>query len=190
MPMAFKTMLATRFIKPYPSSRSSTTLFARFASYRHPPSLIVARSITSSDSDSDSDDSETPIPKGCPLMNPFLARGRVFPYVMKDTEHSFVAKVDLPGVSKEDLRVWVENHHLHIKAEEEEDGDNEEAVSDEDIDDEDDGQRKYIGSIPIPKGGYKMDRLKAQMRNGVLKLVIPKLKLEERKDITIVPVNN
>ncbi|XP_059655170.1 heat shock 22 kDa protein, mitochondrial-like [Cornus florida] len=182
--MAFSTLLATPFMKPF----SSTISFARSASHLHPSAGTISPLITASDSDSDY--FEAPILKGCSLKNPFLAKGRLVPYVVKDREDSFMAKVDLPGISKAYLRVWAATHFLHIKAEEVEDG-VDGAVSDEDIDDEEEGSRKYFGSIPIPEGEYyKMDQIEAQMRNGVLKLVIPKLKLEEREDVINVIVNN
>ncbi|XP_059623773.1 uncharacterized protein LOC132266809 isoform X2 [Cornus florida] len=90
----------------------------------------------------------------CPLKNPFIARGRLVPYVVKDREDSFMATVDLPGISKDDLRVWAETHFLHIKAEEVEDG-FDGPVFDEDIDDKEEGLRKYFGSITIPEGHGK-----------------------------------
>ncbi|XP_059658564.1 23.5 kDa heat shock protein, mitochondrial-like [Cornus florida] len=50
------------------------------------------------------------------------------------------------------------------------------------------GHMKYIGSILFPKGQYKIYVIQAQMRNNVLKLVILKVKFEERNDVTTINV--
>ncbi|XP_059659056.1 24.1 kDa heat shock protein, mitochondrial-like [Cornus florida] len=165
-------------MKSFPSNRFPTTLFAGF------PSPLMT-----TDSDSDSDDSEAPIPKDCTLKNPFLARGRIFPFVAKEREDSYLAKVDLPGLSKEDLKVWVENHRLYFKGDEETNGDEAEFGNDEEDDNFDGGPRSYLGSVDLAEGSYAVDQIKAELKNGVLKLVVPKLKLQNRSDVFLVNVD-
>ncbi|XP_059659055.1 heat shock 22 kDa protein, mitochondrial-like [Cornus florida] len=177
LPTTFSTLLPTHLAKPFPpiSRRSSTTLVAR--------SALIKR-VSDTVSDSDSNDSDAPYPKGSPLKNPFLVRGRAVPYVNKHTNEWFELKVDLPGISKEDLRVWVENHRLNIMAVEE-DYESDDEEEGEEYDNKMDGPRKYFGSIPFPEYEYEKEKIRAKMRNGVLKLVVPK-----RKGIITINVKN
>lgn len=41
----------------------------------------------------------------------------------------------------------------------------------------------------MPENVYKTDEIKAEMKNGVLKLVVPKLKEEERSNVRHIHVD-
>nr|XP_017221576.1 PREDICTED: heat shock 22 kDa protein, mitochondrial-like [Daucus carota subsp. sativus] len=45
------------------------------------------------------------------------------------------------------------------------------------------GGRRYSSRIELPQNVYKVDEIKAEMTNGVLKVRVPKVKEEERKDV-------
>ncbi|KAJ3695833.1 hypothetical protein LUZ60_001210 [Juncus effusus] len=80
-------------------------------------------------------------------------------------------RVDMPGLGKENVKIWAENGTLVIKGEgEKEQGEEESAM-------------KYSSRIDLPAEQFKMDQITAEMKNGVLKVVVPKVKPEERKDV-------
>ncbi|KAJ4756743.1 Heat shock 22 kDa family protein [Rhynchospora pubera] len=89
----------------------------------------------------------------------------------RENNDALYLRVDMPGLGKENVKVWAEQNTLVIKGEgEKETG-------------EDDTGRKYGGRIDLPTEHYKMDQIKAEMKNGVLKVVVPKVKAEERRDV-------
>lgn len=76
----------------------------------------------------------------------------------------------MPGLGKEDVKLSVEQSTLVIRAEaEKEAGDEEENVP------------MYSSRIELPERLYKMDQIKAEMNNGVLKIMVPKVKEEEER---------
>lgn len=54
--------------------------------------------------------------------------------------------------------------------------------------DEEDG-RKFSSRIGLPEKVYKTDEIKAEMKNGVLKVVVPKLKEDERYNVRHIQVD-
>ncbi|KAG1342327.1 Small heat shock protein, chloroplastic [Cocos nucifera] len=85
-----------------------------------------------------------------------------------DTLH---LRIDMPGLGKEHVKVWAEQNTLVIKGEGEEKTEEEES------------SRRYSSRIDLPPGAYKVDQIRAEMKNGVLKVVVPKVKEAERKDV-------
>ncbi|KAJ6841223.1 putative 24.1 kDa heat shock protein, mitochondrial [Iris pallida] len=81
-------------------------------------------------------------------------------------------RIDMPGLGKEHVKVSAEQNTLIIRGEGEKEGEGEEG-----------GGRRYSSRIDLPEGMYKMDAIKAEMKNGVLKVSVPKVKQEERKDV-------
>ncbi|WZZ39463.1 hypothetical protein YC2023_035722 [Brassica napus] len=77
----------------------------------------------------------------------------------------------------EDVKLALEQNTLVIKGE----GKTEEG-------DEDDG-RKFSSRIGLPEKVYKTDEIKAEMKNGVLKVVVPKLKEDERYNVRHIQVD-
>lgn len=110
---------------------------------------------------------------GSPLKNQLVKGGRVFfPYVVKEISNVMVAMVDLPGLGKEDLTVWIEGKSVRIKGEDAEGGVN------------------YDGAIEIPlsEDEYKEEDIWAVMEKGILQVVIPKMGFVENKGITNIPI--
>ncbi|CAM0906753.1 unnamed protein product [Alopecurus aequalis] len=86
----------------------------------------------------------------------------------------------MPGLGKENVKVSAEKNNVVIKGEVEKkpwDGDKDGApVS------------RYSRRIELLTGAFKMDKIKAEMKDGVLRVTVPKVKEEERKDVFQVQV--
>ncbi|XP_010917313.1 small heat shock protein, chloroplastic [Elaeis guineensis] len=100
---------------------------------------------------------------------------------VREDENALYLRMEMPGLGKEDVRVKVEQNTLVIKGEspEEEEWEGEEEES---------GRRRYSSRIDLPPNLYKIEDIKAEMKNGVLKVVVPKVKDEERQDVFLVPI--
>ncbi|KAL2329289.1 hypothetical protein Fmac_022716 [Flemingia macrophylla] len=118
------------------------------------------------------------------MDNPFLSASRGIGagagvrrgWDARETEDALLLRVDMPGLGKEDVKISVEQNTLTIKGEGAKDGEDEE------------GARRYSSRIDLPEKLYRIDQIKAEMKNGVLKLVVPKMKEEERSDVINVKV--
>ncbi|KAF2315801.1 hypothetical protein GH714_040340 [Hevea brasiliensis] len=95
---------------------------------------------------------------------------------VRETDDALNFRIDMPGLDKEDVKVSLEQNTLVIKGE----GANES--------DEEDSGRRYTSRIDLPEKIYRTDQIKAEMKNGVLKVVVPKVKEEERADVFHVKV--
>lgn len=89
---------------------------------------------------------------------------------VKEDENGLFICMDMPGLSKEDVKVIVEQNTLVIKGEESKEGDGS-------------GRRRYSSRLELPSNLYKLDGIKGEMKNGVLKLMVPKVKEEEMKNV-------
>jgi len=100
--------------------------------------------------------------------------------VQEDNKGIYV-KADMPGIDEKNLEVSIENNVLSIKAEKTEErreGDEKRSLIVE---------RKHGSfqrSIRLPEG-IKSNEVKAEFKNGVLTLNIPKEKVEEQRKIKI-----
>ncbi|CAF2122032.1 BnaA03g13170D [Brassica napus] len=93
---------------------------------------------------------------------------------VKEKDDGLHLRIDMPGLSREDVKLSLEQNTLVIKGEggeEEEDG------------------RKFSSRIGLPEKVYKTDEIKAEMKNGVLKVVVPKLKEDERNNVRHIQVD-
>ncbi|KAK4747436.1 hypothetical protein SAY87_014022 [Trapa incisa] len=80
-------------------------------------------------------------------------------------------QIDTPGLGREDVKISVDENTLIIKAEAGADSDEEESG------------RRYYSRIELPQNAYKINEIKAEMKNGVLEVCVPKVKEEERRDV-------
>ncbi|KAM0918107.1 hypothetical protein ACQ4PT_008766 [Festuca glaucescens] len=95
--------------------------------------------------------------------------------VAKEDDEAVYLKVAMPGLGKEHVKVWAEQNSVMIKGEgEKEPWDGE---------DDDAAVPRYSRRIEMPADAFKMDKIKAEMKNGVLRVTVPKVKDEERKDV-------
>lgn len=105
-----------------------------------------------------------------------LGAGSMRGWDVKEDENALYIRMDMPGVGKEHVKVSVEQNTLVIKGEGEKESEEEE------------NRRKYSSRLDLPPNIYKLDSVRAEMKNGVLKVVVPKVKEEERKDVLEVKV--
>ncbi|KAK6117870.1 hypothetical protein DH2020_048370 [Rehmannia glutinosa] len=94
----------------------------------------------------------------------------------RETGDGLHLRVDMPGLGKEDVKVSVEQNTLIIK------GEGKKEFED------DEGGRRYTSRIDLPERLYKTNEIKAEMKNGVLNVFVPKIKEEERTDVFSVNV--
>ena len=101
-----------------------------------------------------------------------------------DRDEEFVVTVDMPGFDREEIDIRVTDHTLRIEAEHRE-------ALDEETDEE---AGRYIRherrhesaerSIRLPDD-VDTDGVTAKMKNGVLTVTLPKLEIEEAREIDI-----
>lgn len=95
----------------------------------------------------------------------------------KEKKDGLHLKLDMPGLGKENVKVSVKNNTLIIKGE-----------GQKEYEDDESG-RRISSRIDLPEKLYNINDIKAEMRNGVLKLFVPKLKEKERTDVFQVKVD-
>ncbi|KAL2556376.1 25.3 kDa heat shock protein [Forsythia ovata] len=95
------------------------------------------------------------------------------PWDIKEDEHEIKMRFDMPGVSKENLKVSVEDDVLVIK------GEHEEGRKDDDSNWSSRNYSTYKTRLQLPDDCVK-DQVKAELKNGVLYIYIPKTKVERK----------
>jgi len=106
--------------------------------------------------------------KYCEMFHwhPFQEAGNERPYEVNVNEDNWSARIDMPGIGK-GVRVWFENNYLHFKGEEKDKGP---------------AGRKYMSKFPIPPGEFNTNEISAVLNNGVLNIVIPRIKASSRNE--------
>ncbi|KAK4423911.1 Small heat shock protein, chloroplastic [Sesamum alatum] len=99
------------------------------------------------------------------------SRGRT-PWEIKEAETEHKMRFDMPGMTKEDVKVWVEEKILVVKAEKSpQKGTENEEESGEDWSAKSYG--KYSSRIALPEN-VQFEKIKAEVKDGVLYITIPK----------------
>lgn len=94
------------------------------------------------------------------------------PWDIMENEEEFKMRFDMPGLSREDVKVSVEDSVLVIKGghkKEEKESDSWTARS----------YSSYDTRLVLPEN-CELDKLKAELKNGVLNITIPKVKVEPK----------
>ncbi|XP_058096882.1 small heat shock protein, chloroplastic isoform X2 [Magnolia sinica] len=108
------------------------------------------------------------------MENPFsaMSRGGAWRgWDAKEDDDALYLRIDMPGLGKENVSVTAEQNTLIIRGEVEKETEGEDSV------------RRYSSRIDLPPHLYNMEGIKAEMKNGVLRVVVSKVKEEERKDV-------
>jgi HSP20 family protein len=107
------------------------------------------------------------------LYNPwreFFTVDAAFDFVpaahVDELEDKFLIQVDVPGVAKEDVKIRLESRILEVKGERK-------------------GYGKFQKSFSLPDG-IQVDAIKAEHKDGVLTINIPKTELAKAREIAIV----
>jgi len=108
--------------------------------------------------------------------------GRFFPTDIQDKEEELVLQAEMPGVSKEDIRVKISGNTVSIYAESDEKLD----AKKEDYFRRERRQRSYKRSFKLPETvEIDEDDIKASYRQGVLELRLPKKTEKQEKEIKV-----
>jgi len=89
-------------------------------------------------------------------------------YDVVENENGYELKIDLPGIEKKDIEMNIKDNTLSIKAERKDEK----------------RQGVYEKAFTLPKG-TNVDKIGAEMKNGVLKVGIPKSEAIKPKQIEI-----
>ncbi|XAR54534.1 hypothetical protein NMG60_11029706 [Bertholletia excelsa] len=144
-----------------------------------PPSSAATRffcgnAIPPTSSEDDSDDNNFPVMVKCPpqkfkMKNPFQLGGPGNLVEVDEVKEGALVRVTLPGVGPDGIRVWSENNTVFFagKGEIEYDGE--------------DSGRRYGGSLEFQPELHTADRVKSEMKNGILRLIVPNAAEGEQK---------
>lgn len=91
-----------------------------------------------------------------------------------------VAKVELPGLSKEDVQVNITDHVLTIKGEKKK----EEEVKEEDYYCAERSYGSFTRTLELPKA-VQVDKAKASFKDGVLEIRLPKTEEAKKREIKV-----
>ncbi len=102
------------------------------------------------------------------------------PVDLYETDSEVVLKAELPGIKKEDIDVTIKDNSIHLRAERKE----EREEKTEDVHRVERFYGRFERIIPLPVE-VKADKAKAQYKDGILELRIPKQKVTKEAKIQI-----
>lgn len=111
-----------------------------------------------------------------PSENGGYSRGRT-PWEIKEGEGEYKMRFDMPGMTREDVKVWVEEKMLVIKAEKA--PNKKKTAENGEEEEEDDGEwsaksyGRYNSRIALPEN-IEYQKIRAEVKDGVLYITIPK----------------
>ncbi|KAJ6392545.1 hypothetical protein OIU84_026848 [Salix udensis] len=145
-----------------------------FSSTRFPSTTGPDTDFSSTDEDDVAADAEI---YGRP--HPFVKEGPELLYDLKDEFDAIYARVDLPGVSKEGVKMWVKDDSIHVRGQE---------VKKVSLYSKEEEPRKYSFEIDLPENEYRAEDIRAVMESGVLRVLVPKIKPEEIADAFVINI--
>lgn len=112
-------------------------------------------------------------PSPLPSRGDGYSQGRT-PWEIKEGESEYKMRFDMPGMTKEDVRVWVEEKMLVVKAEKSPKRTAENAVAEEEGEEwSAKSYGRYSSRIALPEN-VEFEKIRAEVRDGVLYITIPK----------------
>ncbi|KAL5997294.1 hypothetical protein ACLOJK_008224 [Asimina triloba] len=103
-------------------------------------------------------------------------RGGRTPWEIKEGENEYKMRFDMPGMTKKDVKLWVEEKMLVIRAEKQ----SKKSPEGEEQEKEDEWSAmsygRYSSRIGLPEN-IEVENIKAEVRDGVLYVTIPKAKI-------------
>ncbi|XP_026416397.1 small heat shock protein, chloroplastic-like [Papaver somniferum] len=109
-------------------------------------------------------------------------------WTAREIEEGAELKINMPGLCKEDVHVTLEETTLLIKAGKADENENPVVVVNGDkTDEENDMMMNTMISFELDLDFLKLDEMKAEMKNGVLKIFIPKI-MEEKKEKLVMEI--
>ncbi|KAK1381565.1 small heat shock protein, chloroplastic-like [Heracleum sosnowskyi] len=105
-------------------------------------------------------------------------RGRT-PWDIKEREADYKMRFDMPGMTKQDVKVWVEEKMLVVKAEKITKISEEEKGSEKDEEWPAESFGKYSFRIVLPEN-IQYENIKAEVKDGVLHINIPKASVSSK----------
>ncbi|GBG89673.1 hypothetical protein CBR_g49526 [Chara braunii] len=116
------------------------------------------------------------------LMGDQLRGSTRLPFEWRETDDKFLFRMDIPGVQKDEVKVRVEGENtLVVSADHHRRADEGEHVKDKD---RIESEARYFSRISLPDH-VKANEIRADFKDGVLHVVIPKEKAPERKVVDI-----
>jgi HSP20 family protein len=95
-----------------------------------------------------------------------------------ETDMDLVIEAEVPGISKENLKLNIEDDILTLEGEKKSENKDEEYLYKESK------EGRFSQSFSLPENADK-DKIKAKFGNGVLRIIIPKVKVLKPKEVTI-----
>ncbi|KAL8140484.1 hypothetical protein V2J09_006505 [Rumex salicifolius] len=106
------------------------------------------------------------------------------PWAIKETEKGYKMRFDMPGMTKKDVKVWVEDNTLAIDAEKTPQGKQLDANTEEEDEWPAESYGKYNSRISLPES-LNVEKIKAEVKNGVLHVNVPKARAVGSRKIEI-----
>ncbi|CAJ1964093.1 unnamed protein product [Sphenostylis stenocarpa] len=114
------------------------------------------------------------------------SKGKI-PWAIKEGQKDYRMRFNMPGMNKNDVKVWVEENMLVVKAEktlkehhEGQANSNEESSTEHEEDWPANSYGRYNHRIALPEN-IEFDKIKAQVKDGILHVTIPKANTSAKK---------
>ena len=95
------------------------------------------------------------------MENPFQSGGPKDVVAVDELKDGILVRVTLPGIAQDGCRVWVENNTVFFAGRGEIEHESETSG------------RTYGGSLEFDPDFSKVEEVKSEMKNGILKMIIP-----------------
>lgn len=112
------------------------------------------------------------------VEHPWQLEGPQGTYEAKKVEEGLFVRVDMPGISKNEVQLWKDSDRVFIKGEGKKKSEYESSG------------RSYSGSIDVCSNYLDINKIKAEIQSGVFRMLIPKKVPEVRKKTNQIKFDN